>query len=211
MSRSRTLGRLALVAAAFTIAACSDQVAPTAPSSRALAVRPTESSGDTNPLSSSLQTITAVQWYPTHDTQQTYVASRRIGAAGGTLSIPEADFTITFPAGALAGDTTITITAQSGPYVSYDMQPHGIQFAQPVLVTQGLLNTYAYRNPVSGLLLFGAYLPTDDLLGAGGVLTGAEIQTSKTQYAFVPGQLFPVPVVERWIVHHFSRYMLASG
>src|SRR4051794_37268543 len=57
--------------------------------------------------------------------QQDYVASTTIGAAGGTLRIPEAGLTVTFPAGAVSAPVTVRATALAGSSVAYRFEPHG--------------------------------------------------------------------------------------
>ena len=83
------------------------------------------------------------------------------------------------------------------------MEPHGIRFAHPVVVTQQLRQTSVYGQPVSGKL-FGAYL-SDDLLDLGGILHALEIELSTTIFRGSN------PETEAWTINHFSRYMLASG
>lgn len=61
-------------------------------------------------------------------------ASAVIDESGGTLSTPQGD-RITFPAGALPGATTVTITSDED-VVGVELQPHGITFPaghEPVL------------------------------------------------------------------------------
>ena len=101
--------------------------------------------------------------------------------------------------------TLITITADPN-YVAYKMQPTGIRFAKPVVVTQLLRQTEIYGRPLSGQI-FGAYI-ADDLLDLGKVLNALEIETSIT--IFKPSQP-SLPESESWTINHFSRYMLASG
>ena len=84
------------------------------------------------------------------------------------------------------------------------MQPHGITFAQPVIVTQRLQNTSVYGTPTAWNA-FGAYFPTDPTL-LEGLLKAREIETT-TIFGAPQGQ----PEVETWLLRHFSRYMLASG
>jgi hypothetical protein len=55
---------------------------------------------------------------------------------GGKLSTPDGVFTVTIPAGALAGDTQITIEEVASPAAgaigkTYDIGPSGTQFAMP--------------------------------------------------------------------------------
>jgi hypothetical protein len=147
--------------------------------------------------------VTGVKWGPTH-LREVRTVSATIGVNGGTLAIPGSDFTITFPYGALSGPTAITITSDTSSYVSYDMQPHGLTFAKPVVVTQRLKSTSVYGTPLA-LTSFCAYFPKD-LLDLNGILNALEIETT-TIFAGSDGQA----EVETWMLNHFSRYMLASG
>jgi hypothetical protein len=150
--------------------------------------------------------VTPVQWASTHTNVERTVTGT-IGRYGGTLAIPGSDFTITFPYGALSAPTAISITSDASGFVSYDMQPHGLRFAKPVVVTQRLRNTKVYGTPLQ-TKLFGAYFsqenPLLDLVG--NLLEAVEIVTSVTI-------LRPdgSPEVQTWLINHFSRYMLASG
>ena len=150
--------------------------------------------------------VTPVQWASTHTNVERTVTGT-IGRYGGTLAIPGSDFTITFPYGALSAPTAIIITSDASGFVSYDMQPHGLQFAKPVVVTQRLRNTKVYGTRLQ-TKLFGAYFsqenPLLDLVG--NLLKAVEIVTSVTI-------LRPdgSPEVQTWLINHFSRYMLASG
>jgi hypothetical protein len=151
--------------------------------------------------------VYAVQWSGTH-TNQVRATSGYIGYSGGTLTIPGSDFTITFPQGALTQTTYIKIVSDGSGYVSYDMQPHGLKFAKPVIVTQRLDNTKVYGTP-SALNAFGAYFATDPL-SLSGLLQALEI-TRTTIFSAPDSQNTWQPEVETWELRHFSRYMLASG
>lgn len=147
--------------------------------------------------------VTAVKWSADHVNEVRSV-SATIGYEGGTLSIPGSDFTITFPRGALYEQTAISITSDASGYVSYDMQPHGLRFNKPVIVTQRLKNTAVYGTPLA-LNSFCAYF-SSDLLDLGGILKALEIETT-TIFSGSDGQA----EVQTWQINHFSRYMLASG
>jgi hypothetical protein len=156
--------------------------------------------------------VTAIHWAPTH-VNQVRTVSGTIGYNGGSLAIGGSDFTITFPEGALTTSTWITITSDASGYVSYDMKPHGLRFAKPVIVTQSLKNTAVYRTPVA-LNAACAYFSKDPL-DPSGILKAAEIETT-TIYSAPSGQQSGqqqqlVPEVETWQLNHFSHYMLASG
>jgi hypothetical protein len=147
--------------------------------------------------------VYAVKWTSAH-VNETRSVSGTIGYYGGTLAIPGSDFVITFPQGALSSSTQIKIVSDGSGYVSYDMQPHGIKFAKPVIVTQRLTNTSVYGT-TKALNAFGAYFATDPTL-LSGLLQALEIETT-TIFAGQSGQA----EVETWQLNHFSRYMLASG
>jgi hypothetical protein len=51
-----------------------------------------------------------------------------IGADGGTISIPDAGFTLSVPKGAVKGDTKFSVTAVRGRVIAYEFEPHGIVF-----------------------------------------------------------------------------------
>ena len=148
--------------------------------------------------------VRAVKWEGDHDDKLRSV-SATIGFDGGTLAIPGSDFTITFPRGALSAPTAVTIISDASGYVSYDMQPHGILFAKPVIVTQGLRNTSVYGTSQAWNAV-GAYFPKDPL-DLSGILKALETTTT-TIFAAPKGSQ---PEVETWQLKHFSRYMLASG
>ena len=223
MIRSRFLRSSVLVLSVFIALSCSDY-SPTAPpaASTASAVQLQPNSDllgglvgiVTNLLGTVLKVITyvynpdgipvyAVKWAPTHVNEVRSV-SGTIGVNGGTLAIPGSDFTITFPYGALSTNTAITVTSDASGYVSYDMQPHGITFSKPVIVTQRLNNTAVYGTSTAWNA-FGAYFP-QNLLSLSGLLSALEIETT-TIFSGSNGQ----PAVETWQLRHFSRYMLSSG
>ena len=150
------------------------------------------------------RTARPVPWSPTRP-KVSYSVSGTISPKGGLLSIPEADFTIRFPAGAVSQPINVTITADPN-FVAYKMEPHGIVFARPVIIVQRLRNTAVFGSPLMSQL-FGAYL-ADDLADLTKVLSANEIESSIT--FFVPGQP-SLPHSSGWTIRHFSRYMLASG
>ncbi|MEO7822505.1 MAG: hypothetical protein ABIS15_02780 [Gemmatimonadaceae bacterium] len=150
--------------------------------------------------------VAPVRWADSH-TNQVRSVSGNIGYWGGTLAIPGSDFTITFPVGALSKSTFITVVSDASGYVSYDMQPHGLRFNKPVIVTQRLRNTEADAIP-AGHKIFGAYFEDESLLGGviNGLLNAVEIATSIT-FLGPDG----TPEMQTWLLNHFSRWMLASG
>lgn len=216
MIRSRFVRSLALIFTASLALSCAEN-SPTGP----VAV----DSGRANLLSTLLSplqpitgsfvsypegtTVSVVTWGTGHISAQRQ-SSGTIGPFGGTLAIPGSDFTITFPVGALLVPTNVTIVSESGDYISYDMQPHGIKFLVPVTVTQGLTNTSVYGTPAASLVR-PAYSPDGwDLIGLDGTVKISELESSVTYLIYnLLGQ--PTAVRQTWSLNHFSRYMLASG
>ncbi|MGH9422510.1 MAG: hypothetical protein ACRD3J_21215, partial [Thermoanaerobaculia bacterium] len=84
--------------------------------------------------------------------------SALVDAGGAALFLPGADFSLTIPAGALSEPTVITVTAKAGPFVAYEMQPHGLRFKKPVIAEQGLSTTATYGTD-AGNSVRSAYLP----------------------------------------------------
>lgn len=218
MIRSRFVRSSALVLAAFVALSCSDY-SPTAPKAAPTVAQDGLLSGLLGTVTGLLGTVIkviggvvdpngievrAVQWAPSHVNEVRSV-SGTIGVNGGSLSIPGSDFTITFPYGALSQSTAITIISDASGYVSYDMRPHGLTFATPVLVTQKLRNTTLYGTP-EVWNSFGAYFPEDPTILSG--LLRAVETTTTTILAAPDGS---APAIHVWQLKHFSRYMLASG
>lgn len=223
MIRSRFVRSVTLVLATFATISCSDYspTSPTGPSAPTQAQDGLISGllgvvvGTVNTLLGTVIKVIdfvydpngipvyAVKWSGTH-TNQVRTVSGYVGYNGGTLAIPGSDFTITFPKGALSQTTYVKIVSDGSGYVSYDMQPHGTQFAKPVIVTQRLQNTAVYKTPTA-LNSFGAYFATDPSL-LSGLLKALEIEKT-TIYS---GQTAGQAEVQTWELRHFSRYMLAS-
>lgn len=217
MIRSRFIRSVALTLSITIALSCSSDIAPTAPIMAPTAVQDGLLPGllgvVTGLLGSVLKVIVGVvaptdvhvvKWAPSHVNEVRSV-SGYIGYSGGTLSIPASDFTITFPRGALATTTKITIISDGSGYVSYDMYPHGITFSTPVIVTQQLRHTSVYGTS-QAWNSFGAYFP-QDLPDLSGTVTAAETTTTTIFAAPSSG----VPAIQTWSLRHFSRYMLASG
>ncbi len=220
MFLSRVARSLTLCLVSVAVISCADYQSPTAPPAIS-ATTGTQSNllsglvGTVNQLLSTVtgvlypegKQVTAVKWAAGH-TKGEYSASAVIGYRGGTIAIPGADFSITFPVGALSQSTSITIIAKDGPYVTYDMLPHGLKFAEPVLATQYFRNTAIYNTDAAKTQ--GAYLPDGkEKIGSDGAATTVETLTSTT-LSTVTG-LLRVPQSQIWEIKHFSRYILASG
>jgi len=218
MIRKRVVRSTFLALAAFVALSCSDSpTGPATPTAVASAVRSNSLLGGL--LGGVLNTVTSVVGFVGDATGLTvhpvawnssyahvsHSVSGTITPWGGTLAIPEADFTLAFPVGAVSQPTLITITSDAN-YVAYKMEPTGIKFAKPLVATQKLRYTAVAGQPLNGSL-FGAYI-SDDLIDLSKLLHVLEIELSTT--IFAPGST-TVPDTETWLINHFSRYMLASG
>ncbi len=220
MIRSRLLRAPLLALSAFVALSCSDS--PTGPTPATTAIvssRSTDNALLGGLLGGLLNTVTSVvgfvadatdltvhpvAWNSSYD-HVSHTVSGTITPWGGTLAIPQSDFTLTFPIGAVSQPTLITITSDAN-YVAYKMEPSGIKFAKPLVATQKLRYTAVAGQPLTSKL-FGAYI-SDDLLDLSKLLHVLEIELSTT--IFAPGSS-TIPDTETWLINHFSRYMLASG
>jgi hypothetical protein len=118
---------------------------------------------------------------------------------------------IYFPEGALATQTAITIVSKESPWISYDMLPHGLVFAKPVYVMQGLGNTAVYGTPAM-CSVYGVYLASgNDTINTDDTATAAEKLLSFTYSKFFSWDGFSSTTTSIWLINHFSRYILASG
>jgi hypothetical protein len=224
MMRSRFLRSSVLVLSVFVALSCSDS-SPTAPATAPVSAIRAGTQQDAllggllgGLVGGLLKVVTSVvafvananvnvngvAWNSSY-THVSHTVSGTISPWGGTLTIPQSDFTIVFPVGAVSQPTLITITSDPN-YVAYSMYPH-MTFAKPVVVTQRLRNTVVYGKPLT-TKIFGAYVDdaSVDLLGT--IFNALEIELSATLY--VPGSS-TLPDITTWTENHFSRYMLASG
>jgi len=109
---------------------------------------------------------------------QSYTATSTIGTAGGSIAIPRAGVTITFPAGAVAAPTSITVTALAGSNVAYEFEPHGLVFQNPPVITQELGLTQLANNLLLAPSLEGAYYASPAQLAGGSAVVQEEIPAS---------------------------------
>jgi hypothetical protein len=221
MIRSRFVRSSVLVLSAFVALSCSD-ISPTAPTSAPVTAVRAGTPQDAllgGLLGGLLRTVTsivrfvanadkpvhAVAWNSSYQ-HVSHTVSGTITPLGGTLTIPESDFTIIFPRGAVSAPTLITITSDPD-FVAYKMSPHPMTFAKPVVVTQRLRNTVVYGKPLPSPI-YGAYVDDAPLDILSGLFHALEIELSAT--IFAPGST-TLPEATGWTINHFSRYMLASG
>ena len=197
MIRSRPLCSFAALTAAILIASCATDSSTPDPTGLggpdiALSGPATNANG---------REFHALWWK--HDLNAVVQVSKTIDQSGGVLSIPETGLTVEFPAGAVSGPITITVTADRA-YVAYKMDPAGTQFLKDVTVTQALSTTELSGQPLQNQI-YATYI-ADDSVSLSGRVPVIEIEPSKT--VFLPNSL--VPQAHVWIIRHFSRYMLAS-
>ena len=126
----RYLRNLLILVSLFSLPACSDRL-PTEPvADRSADWRASSNDdGDSDrPIlnSSRVRTTSAA-------------TSRRIGAAGGILTVDGALLYI--PAGALTRDVEITLRLPAGRGVHAELAPHGLTFAKPVTLAFSLAGT----------------------------------------------------------------------
>jgi hypothetical protein len=196
---------LALALGALAVISCGDYASPTAPTQRKL-LPPTLIVGASFAIVPGGSIAKAVRWGLSHSKVDQSV-SAVVGPEGATLSLPGSDFSMTIPAGALSAPTPITVIARGGPYVVYDMLPHGLRFARPVTATQGLGTTASYGTS-AGNGVRSAYLsPSNEQIGSDGSASPVELEAATTY--FYGAQ--PIAQTQVWILNHFSRYILISG
>jgi hypothetical protein len=127
--------------------------------------------------------------------RQDYSADATIGAAGGTIRIPEAGFAITFPAGAVSAPVRVRATAVAGTNVAYRFEPHGLVFQREPVIAQDLSLTGVLSQLLSAQLA-GGYFADDSQLGAGTVLVNEER----------PATLELLRLRMTFTIRHFSGY-----
>ncbi len=121
--------------------------------------------------------------------------------AGGELHIPETGLRLSVPAGAITTDRlTITVTALPGRAVAYEFQPHGTQFAKPLVFSQELGATSWLLSVLKPSLKGGYFKDADQLNTQTGV---AEID-EELAATVLDGKV-------RFDIRHFSGYMVSTG
>jgi hypothetical protein len=207
MLGTRALRSFALASSAFFALSCGDPSQVTSPPRSTVKLVPAATRVTASFASLSTGTrAKAVRWGPDHSRVDQSV-SAVVDADGATLLLPGADFSLTIPAGALSEPTAITVTAKAGPFVAYEMQPHGLRFMKPVIAVQGLSTTATYGTD-AGNTVRSAYLPEGwENIGADDLAAPAEVEASTTIFHGVK----PVAESHEWILNHFSRYILISG
>lgn len=207
MLGTRALKSFALASSAFFALSCGDPSQVTSPPLSTVKLVPAATRVTAS--FASLKTGTrakAVRWGAAHSRVEQSV-SAVVDADGATLLLPGADFSLTIPAGALSGPTAITVTAKAGPFVAYEMQPHGLQFMKPVIAVQGLRTTAIYGTDIGNSVRTGYLAEESDSVDANDLAAPVEIEAGTT----ILYGAKPVAESHEWILNHFSRYILISG
>ena len=183
---------LAITAAAIGIAGCGADRA-TAPSAGKMAPEAAASGLLTelltNPLSKDILTRKVAL-------AEDVTVKATIGKNGGTLSIPEAGFSLVVPPGAVGAPVEFSVTAIAGRSVAYEFEPHGIAFNVPLVARQDLRVTdYRFFS-----FLGAAYFADRSLLD----LDAATGLVSE----LVNGLTLPLTRQFYWPIRHFSGYMV---
>jgi hypothetical protein len=126
---------------------------------------------------------------------QNYAASATIGTAGGSIRIPQAGFTITFPAGAVSAPVTVRATALAGSNVAYRLEPHGLVFKkEPVIAQDMSLTSVVGQLLTAGLE--GGYVPDES------TLVGGTAVVTETR----PATVDLLRLRTTFTIRHFSAY-----
>jgi len=202
MFRSGLRRSLAIAIGALVLASCSEGSisAPTVPSAAASKGSQETPQLDAHSLTGAVTDalhleLRAVWWKKQY--KDVIRVSKTIDQSGGTISIPETGLTVSFPAGAVTGPITITITSDQ-KYVAYKMEPTGTRFLKDVTVTTAIFGV-----PLRSQL-YAVYI-ADDNVKLSGKVPALEIEPSTTIFSGL------LPQAHVWIIRHFSHYMLASG
>jgi hypothetical protein len=186
------------IASLILAAACVDQPDLTAPQFGPQGVRRTAS------ISNGVQVVRR-----SSGLGQDVSATATIDGSGGVITIPSVGLTVTFPAGAVSDPVEITVTATKGDHVSYEFQPHGLQFAKPVEVSQALRGTAAELVASARLNdLIGGYVPRgrEDIDSKGKASVAETYAVTLTGTGAVGN-----PKVATFSINHFSGYILGWG
>lgn len=195
-SKRLNASHLAIITAAAIVVACGGEqallVSPPVPGAPPLGVVETPGGALVHPVRRQQPLAGEVSW------------SFDVDAQGTTVRHPATGLTITVPAGAVEGPTHITVFALRGAPLAYRFEPHGLQFARPIQLTQSLhgLLLGAASRPIPRL--FGGYF-ADDSLATDAVTGNARVI-----------EILPVQIDVRahnaiLSVRHFSGYTVASA
>ena len=196
MSKRLRFAHLAIALAAAIVAACGGD--------RALLVTPRP---DSAPPLGVVSDPTGAPIHPVRREQtlaNDEAWSFDVGPEGTSVRFPSVGLTITVPAGAVAAPTHITCIALHGGALAYRFEPHGLQFAQSVQLTQSLHGLNLGRASLGMPQLIGGYFADDSLV------------TDATTGDARAIEILPVQIDVRGhnavlFIRHFSGYTVASA
>jgi ZU5 domain-containing protein len=195
-SKRLNISQLAIITAAAIVVACGGEqallVSPSVPGAPPLGVVQSPGGAIVRPIRRQQPMAAEVSW------------SFDVDARGTTVRHPATGLTITVPAGAVTAPTHITVYALRGAPLAYRFEPHGLQFAQPIQLTQSL----------HGLLLGAASQPIPRLLG--GYFADDSLDTDAATGNASVIEILPVQIDVRGhnavlSIRHFSGYTVASA
>jgi hypothetical protein len=126
-----------------------------------------------------------------------------VGPSGMVVRRPSTGLTIVVPEGAVSATTHITVTAFKGHAIAYRFEPHGLQFAIPLQLSQSLRGTKVDEGS-SASSLFGGYFADDTL--------PADSTTGDLRVREILPVLIDVKSKAAVLsIHHFSGYTVASA
>ena len=140
------------------------------------------------------------QWALTSDLSWSFDA----GPEGKVVRNVVTGLTISIPQGALSEKTHITVSALKGSFLGYRFEPHGLQFAAPVELSQSLRGLKFKRDALGVARLLGGYFPGEGLT--------PELTYGTTRVVELLPVLLDVKTQRVTLqIRHFSGYTVASA
>jgi len=194
-ARRRRAARVAIVVTAAIVVACGGEqallVSPRLDGAPPLGVVSDPSGARVHPVRREAALTTDASW--SFDVDQSGTVARH----------PATGLTITVPAGAVTAPTHITVTALKGEPIAYRFEPHGLQFAVPLQLTQSLRGLQLKQSLFVPQLFAGYFaddsLVTDQVTGDARVLEILPVQVDVKAHSAVLQ------------IRHFSGYTVASA
>ena len=198
---------LSLVATLLVAGACADSSFTTAPVNTAALSQSSAGAAKVNgggsipgTTTSALTTTTAVNVLTRTRSIAEMNVSQVIGAAGGSITIAGAGFTLIVPANAVSSATTFRVRALAGKAVAYEFEPHGTTFNTPLIFKQDLTKTS--MSGTSFALVEGAYFASAAQVDL--AANTAQVDQFFSTWIALDGELYiGIP--------HFSGYLVSSG
>lgn len=127
-----------------------------------------------------------------------------VSPAGTVVRHPSTGLTITVPPGAVTSTARITVIALPGAPIAYRFEPHGLQFAVPLQLTQSLRGAKIHDGALASAPLVLGYFATDTLV--------TDATTGQTRVKEILPVLVDVKGQNAILsIRHFSGYTVASA